>query len=407
MKAVLSDLPDDRYRDRRVFVRVDFNVPIQDGRVREDYRLRRVIPTIEYLSRRGARVILASHLGRPKGTRVPALSLKPVADRLASMLKVPGVRFIGEIVGEDVRKAVEGLQSGEVLLLENLRFHPGEETNDPQLSQELASLADLYVNEAFGTAHRAHASTYGAAQLFRERLAGFLVKKEMEVLDQVRDRPVRPFTVVVGGIKIKDKLSALQTLIPKADQILLGGTIAYTFLTAKGVSIGDSPVEKEYVPWAKDVLAQYGDHVRLPSDHVVALSLQERRGFQIVHGAVPEGFQGFDIGRETTLAYTHDLMRGEGTIFWNGPLGAFEVDEFADGTVDVARAMALAHGRGAMTVIGGGDTIAALRKAEVLETEVSHVSTGGGASLRYIGGEDLPGIAVLTDVETLNATRKS
>ncbi|TAK06824.1 MAG: phosphoglycerate kinase, partial [Candidatus Manganitrophaceae bacterium] len=211
------------------------------------------------------------------------------------------------------------------------------------------------------------------------------------------DHPARPFTVVVGGIKIKDKLSALKTLIPKADRILLGGGIAYTFLEAEGTAIGNSPVEKEHLPWAKEMMARYREKILLPVDHVVALGLEDRGGFQIVHGAIPEGFSGFDIGRETTRAYTHELMRGEGTIFWNGPLGAFEVDLFAEGTVDVARAMALAHGRGAFTVIGGGDTVAALRKAEVLETEVTHVSTGGGASLKFTGGDDLPGIAVLTE----------
>ncbi len=397
MKLVLSDLPGDRYAGRRVLVRMDLNVPLEGGRVQEDYRLRQSVPTIEYLSRHGARVIVAAHLGRPRGRRVAGLSLKPVADRLGRILKVPGVRFVGETVGKSVQQEVEKLQPGEVLLLENLRFHPGEAANDPEFCRELASLADLYVNDAFGTMHRAHASTYGAARLFPERLAGFLVQRELEVLTQVRDQPIRPFTVVVGGIKIQDKLSALKALIPKADRILLGGGIAYTFLAAQGVAMGGSPVEREHTAWAKEMLARYAEKIVLPVDHVIAISLESRKGFQIVHGSIPEGFKGFDIGRDTTLAYTHELMRGEGTIFWNGPLGVFEFDEFASGTVDIARAIALAHWRGAMTVVGGGDTIAALRKAEVLETEVSHVSTGGGASLLYIGGEDLPGIAVLTE----------
>jgi phosphoglycerate kinase len=397
MKMVLSDLSDDQYAGCRVFVRVDFNVPLEGAKVREDYRLRRAIPTIEYLSHRGAKVILASHLGRPKGKSVADLSLKPVADRLAMILKVPAVRFIEKIVDHDVAEAVERLKPGEVLLLENLRFHPGEEANDSAFSQKLASLADIYVNDAFGTMHRSHASTFGAAQLFRERLAGFLVQKEIRVLNQIRDNPTRPFTVVVGGIKIKDKLSALKALIPKADRVLLGGGIAYTMLLAKGVDIGSSPVEREYLDWAREMLAEYGGKLMLPLDHVIGMSLEERKGFQMVHGSIPEGFKGLDVGRETTLAYTHELMRGEGTIFWTGPLGAFEIDEFADGTVDIARAMALAHWRGAMTVVGGGDTISALRKAEVQETEISHISTGGGASLMYIGGEDLPGIAVLSD----------
>jgi 3-phosphoglycerate kinase len=397
MKQVVSDLPDDRYRERRVFVRVDFNVPISNGQIREDYRLRRTVPTIEYLSQRGAKVVLASHLGKPKGSVVPALSLKPVADRLREILKVPAVKFVGAVVGESVRQVVNAMKSGEVLLLENLRFESGEEANDPVFATQLASLAEIYVNDAFGTIHRAHASTYGAAQLFSKRLAGLLVSKEMEVLSQVRDHPAGPFRVVVGGIKIKDKLSALKALLPKADTVLLGGGIAYTFLAAEGVATGDSPVEQEFMPWAKEMLTQYRGKILLPEDHVIARSVEERDGLQNVHRAIPAGFKGLDIGRDASLTFAHEVLRGTGTVFWNGPLGTFEVDEFADGTVDIARAMALAHWRGAFTVIGGGDTVAALRKAEVLETEVSHVSTGGGASLKFIGGEALPGITVLSE----------
>lgn len=397
MKKCIFDCSDQDYSGKRVLVRVDFNVPILDGRIGEDYRLRRAVPTIEYLSQRGARVILASHLGKPKGKEVPELSLKPVADRLLTILKVPTIRFSRDIIGKSVTKTIDHMKPGEVLLLENLRFHSGEESNNPEFCAELASLGDLYVNEAFGTMHRAHASTVGAAQRFPLRLAGFLVQKEIEVLTRLRDNPFRPFTLVVGGIKIKDKLSALKTLIPKADRVLLGGGIAYTFLAAKGVEMGDSPVEKEFFPWAKEMLDKQGEKVHLPDDHVIAMSLERRRGFQIVHGTIPGGFRGFDIGRETSLVFTHKLMSGNGTVFWNGPLGMFEVNEFADGTVDTARALALAHWRGAMTVIGGGDTIAALRKAEVLETEASHISTGGGASLSYIGGENLPAMNVLTD----------
>ncbi len=397
MKKVISDLPDDRYTGRCVLVRVDFNVPIKNGQIREDYRLRRAIPTIEYLSQRGAKVILASHLGKPKGTVVPELSLKPVADVLRQMLRVPPVKFVGAVVGESVKQALNTIKPGEVLLLENLRFDRGEEANDPVFAKQLASLAEVYVNDAFGTMHRAHASTYGATHLFSDRVAGFLVRKEMEVLSQVRDHPARPFRVVVGGIKIKDKLSSLKALLPKADTVILGGGIAYTFLAAEGTATGDSPVEREFIPWAKEMLTRYGERILLPEDHVIARSAEERDGIQIVHRAIPPGFQGLDIGRKASLTFAHKLLGGTGTVFWNGPLGAFEVDEFADGTVDIARAMALAHWRGAFTVVGGGDTVAALRKAEVLETEISHVSTGGGASLKFIGGEELPGIAVLSE----------
>jgi phosphoglycerate kinase len=393
----ITDIPDERYAGNPVFVRVDFNVPFQDGKIREDYRLRCAIPTIEYLSQRGAKVILASHLGKPKGKRVPALSLKPVADRLSSILIVPEVKFVGKVVGKSVERTIEDMKKGEVLLLENLRFHPGEEANDPAFCQDLAGLGDIYVTEAFGTMHRSHASTYGAATLFRERLAGYLVEKELRALTRVRDEPIRPFIVVVGGIKIKDKLSALQALIPKADRLLLGGGIAFTFLASQGLVTGDSPVEDNFLSWATEMLTQYGEKVLLPTDHVIAKSLENVREVQMVRGTIPKGARGFDIGPETTLAYTHELMKERGTIFWNGPLGAFEEDEFAEGTVNIARAMALAHWRGAMTVIGGGDTVRALRKAEVYETEVSHISTGGGASLKYIGGEELPGLSVLTD----------
>lgn len=399
MKKSITDLSEAQYREKRVFVRVDFNVPITDGRVQEDYRLRRAVPTIEYLCARGAKVILASHLGKPKGTRESELSLKPIADRLRAMVKTSEVHFTGEVIGESVQTTIDRMKPGEVLLLDNLRFHAGEEANDPEFARQLASLADVYVNDAFGTMHRAHASTAGMAHHLTERLAGILVQKELEVLTEVRDQPVRPLTVMVGGIKIKDKLSALKALIPKADRVLLGGGIAYTFLAAQGIGMGDSPVEHEFAPWARETLERYREKIHLPTDHVIAMSLEQRRGFQIVHGGIPEGFRGFDIGRDTTLAYTHLLMRGEGTIFWNGPVGAFEVDDFSEGTVDIARATALAHWRGAKTVIGGGDTVAALRKAEVLETEVTHISTGGGASLTFIGGEELPGIAVLADKE--------
>ena len=397
MKRVIFDLPDDYYTGRHVFVRVDFNVPMSNGKIREDHRLRCAIPTIEYLSQRGATVILASHLGKPKGTVVPALSLKPVADRLREVLKVPAVKFVNAVVGKPVKHALAAMKPGEVLLLENLRFEPGEEANDPALAKQLASLADVYVNDAFGSSHRSHASTYGAAQLCTDRLAGLLVGKEINVLSHVRDHPIRPFRVVVGGIKLKDKLSALKALIPKADTVLVGGGIAYTFLAAQGVATGDSPVEQDFIPWAQDMLTKYREHILLPQDHVIAKSMERPDGIQIVHGTIPAGFKGLDIGCDTSLAFAHELLTGTGSVFWNGPLGAYEVDEFADGTVDIARAMALAHRRGAFTVVGGGDTVAAVRKAEVLETEISHVSTGGGASLKFIGGEELPGITVLSE----------
>ena len=397
MKMSISDIPDDFYKGKRVFIRVDFNVPVEKGKVREDYRIRRAILTIEYLTKRGAAVILASHLGRPKGKVVPNLSLKPVAERLSKVLRVRDVKFVDNCVGKNVKDIVNQLAEGEVLLLENLRFHKEEEANDTEFSKELASLADIYVNDAFSTSHRNHASTYGMASFFKHRLAGFLVQKEIEVLSKIRDNPDRPFTVIVGGAKIKDKISALKNLISKADRVLIGGGVAYTFLASKGVSVGDSPIEEDFSDWAKEVTTQSEEKIFLPEDHVIAPSVEKKGKAKVIYGAIPGGFKGFDIGQRTALRYTHEVMKGEGTVFWNGPMGVFEVDEFSHGTVDVARALALAYWRGAHTVVGGGDTVVALRKAEVLETEVDYVSTGGGASLEYLGGGDLPGISALSD----------
>jgi phosphoglycerate kinase len=399
MKMSISDMSDDFYKGKRVFVRVDFNVPTEKGKIREDYRIRRSIATIEYLAKRGAAVILASHLGRPKGKVVPESSLKPIAKRLSEVLRVRDVKFVDDCVGKDVKDIVNHLAEGEVLLLENLRFHKEEEANDVEFSKELASLADIYVNDAFSTSHRKHASTYGIASFFKYRLAGFLVQKEIEVLSKTRDNPDRPFIVIVGGAKIKDKISALKNLITKADRVLIGGAAAYTFLDSKGVCVGDSPVEEDFLDWAKEVMTRSEEKIFLPEDHVIAPSIEKKAEAKVIHGEIPGGFRGFDIGQSTVSRYTHEIMKGEGTVFWNGPMGVFEVDEFSHGTVDVARALALAYWRGAHTVVGGGDTVSALRKAEVLETEVGYVSTGGGASLEYLGGDDMPGISVLNDKE--------
>lgn len=397
MKIAISDMPDDFYKGKKVFVRVDFNVPIEKGRLREDYRIRRSIRTIEYLASRGAAVILASHLGRPKGKVVSDLSLKPVAERLSKVLRVKGVKFVNDCVGKKVKEKVEELMGGEVLLLENLRFHKEEEANDNDFSRDLASLADIYVNDAFSTSHRKHASTYGIASFFEHRLAGFLVQNEIEVLSKLRDNPDRPFTVVVGGAKIKDKIGALKNLISKADRVLIGGAVAYTFLSSKGISVGESLIEEDFLDWAQEVLTKSEEKIFLPEDHVVAPSMDKKAKAKVVQGEIPRGFMGFDIGQKTALRYTHEIMKGQGTVFWNGPMGAFEVDEFSHGTIDIARALSLAYWRGARTVVGGGDTAAALRKAEVLETEVDYVSTGGGASLEFLGGNELPGISILID----------
>jgi 3-phosphoglycerate kinase len=394
-KLVISDLPDSEFDGKRVFVRVDFNVPIRDGIISEDYRIRRSIPTIDYLIERGARVVLASHLGRPKGIMMPDLSLKPISYRLSELLG-KSVKFIGKVIGDEVKREVHELQGGEVMLLENLRFHKEEADNDPRFAEELASLADIYVNDAFGTSHRKHASTYGMAAYFDLRLAGFLLNRELKFLTKLRENPEHPFVVIVGGAKIKDKIHALKNLLEKADKVLIGGGVAYTFLKAEGVNVGSSLTEDEMINWAKDALSEYRDKIFLPIDHVAAESIEKRKTYMVVDYEIPSGLKGFDIGPKTVRKYTSEI-KGIGSIFWNGPMGVFEVDDFSTGTTHIARAVALATWRGATTVVGGGETISAIRKAEVLDSEIVHISTGGGALLEFLGGEELPGISILND----------
>ena len=394
-KAVISDIPDKELKGKKVFVRVDFNVPIKDGRISEDYRIRRTVPTIDYLIEKGAKVILGSHLGRPKGRDLPGLSLRPVAHRLTELLG-RDVKFSQKIIGKDVHYEADNLNNGGVLLLENLRFHIEERNNDEQFSKELASLADIYVNDAFGTSHRAHASTYGMALHFDRKVAGFVVNKEIMFMSTMLLNPIKPYVVIVGGAKIKDKIGAMKNLMEKADKVLLGGGIAYTFLRAKGVPIGNSICEDEMVPWAKEALDKYGEKIFLPIDHVVAESFENRKTSIVVDNEIPDDYHGFDIGPKTMTAYASHI-KGNGTIFWNGPMGLFEDSDFSAGTTQIARSMALATWRGATTVIGGGDTISAMRNAEVLDLEITHISTGGGASLEFLGGSDLPGITVLDD----------
>ena len=394
-KMVVSDLPDSTFEGRRVFVRVDFNVPIKDGVISEDYRIRRTIPTIDYLIERGAKVILASHLGRPRGMVIPDLSLRPVSLRLSELLG-KHVSFIEYRLNDEVKMAVHELQEGEVMLLENLRFHKEETENDPHFSKEIASLADIYVNDAFGTSHRKHASTYGMAFNFDLRLAGFLVNRELKFLTRLRENPDHPYVVIVGGSKIKDKINALKNLLEKADKVLIGGGVAYTFLKAKGVNVGGSITEDEMIDWVRESLEEYEEKIFLPIDHVVAESLEQRKICMVVDQEIPEHFKGFDIGPKTVNLYTSEI-KATGSIFWNGPMGVFEVSDFSAGTTHIARAIALATWRGATTVIGGGDTIAAIRKAEVMDSEIVHISTGGGASLEFLGGAELPGISVLCD----------
>lgn len=396
-RLVISDVPDSMLEGKRVFVRVDFNVPIKGGEINEDYRIRRAIPTIDYLIEKKAKVVLASHLGRPKGNVISDLSLKPIALRLSELLG-KSVKFTGMVRGEEVAKSIEELNNGEVMLLENLRFHKEETDNDPEFSKELASFADIYVNDAFGTSHRKHASTYGMASYFDLKLSGFLVSRELKFLTRIRENPERPFIVIVGGGKIKDKINALSNFIEKADKVLLGGGVAYTFLKAKGVNIGNSIVDDERLEWAKESLEKFGDKIYLPVDHVVAGSFERRKNCMVMDKEIPDGLQGFDIGPKTAANYNHQI-KGNGSIFWSGPMGVFEVDDFSAGTTQVARTVALATWRGATTVVGGGDTIASIRKAEVLDSEITHISTGGSALLAFLGGEVLPGISILNRKE--------
>ena len=391
MLRSISDLDDIQYYGKKVLVRVDFNITINNGAVTEDYRIRSAIPTIEYLVKRGAKVILASHLGRPK-FRDHNNTLAPVAVRLKEILN-RNVDFINDCIGPAVQAKINKLNYGGILLLENLRYYPEEQNNDPEFSKSISSLADIYVNDAFSTSHRKHASTYGAVKNFQIRLSGFSLKKEIEYLSMIRYNPKKPFTLVIGGSKIKDKIGALENLLPKADKLLIGGAAAYTFLKAKGIKIGNSLFDEEHYDWVKKALSSYGDKILLPVDHVVS---SEENSFSTITGDIPDGMSGFDIGNETSMMYSSEIGgNGFGTIFWNGPMGMFEVGQFSAGTMSVAKSMALAFWRGAMTLVGGGDSIAALKKSGVSENEVTHLSTGGGATLRFLAGDKMPGIEAL------------
>jgi phosphoglycerate kinase len=391
---IISDLEDSKFKNKRVFVRVDFNVKIENGSVGEDYRIRMTIPTIEYLIKRGAKVLLASHLGRPDAP-APQYSLAPVTNRLSEILARSKVRFVDDCIGDKVENVTSEMQPGDVLLLENLRFYKEEETNEQHFCKSLASLADIYVNDAFSTSHRKHSSTYGAAGLFETRLAGLNLSKEIEYLSMIKEKPTKPFSLVIGGIKIKDKIGALENLLPTADKLLIGGGAAYTFLKAKGVKVGNSIVDYDHLPWVTKALSEFGPKILLPVDHLVASS-KDDNFTTMVKNDIPDGMAGFDIGNDTVHRYSLEIGgNGGGTVFWNGPMGLFEIGAFSNGTTNVAKSMALAFWRGSKTLIGGGDTLEAMKRAGVTESEVSHVSTGGGATLRFLAGDEMPGINVL------------
>jgi phosphoglycerate kinase len=394
MRSIL-EFEDSNYYGKKVLMRVDFNVSMDDGVIGEDYRIRMAIPTIEYLTKRGAKLILMSHLGRPMSSE-KKYSLGPVAKWLSEILPVNKVKFANDCVGSAVEKEIAAMEKGDVLLLENLRFHKEEELNDQEFSNHLASMGDFYVNDAFSTSHRRHASTCGAALLFNKRAAGLNLKREVEYLSMIRDDPIKPLILVVGGVKIQDKIGALENLLPKADKLLLGGATAYTFLLAKGSKTGNSLIDNEHLAWATEALSSYGEKIMLPMDHIVSSSVNESSSAEVVEGNIPNGLAGFDIGIQTAQRYSSEIGGStSGTIFWNGPMGSFEVPMFANGTINIAKSMALAFWRGSKTLVGGGDTIQAMKTAGVSEGEVTHVSTGGGATLRFLAGDLMPGLQAL------------
>jgi phosphoglycerate kinase len=381
---------------KRVFCRVDFNVPMQDGVITDDTRIRAAVPTIRFLRDAGAKVILASHFGRPKGQVVEEMRLTPVAQHLSGLLGTE-VKKLNDSVGPEVEAAVAGMQNGDVILLENVRFHAGEEKNDPELAKSFAQLADLFVNDAFGAAHRAHASTAGIAD-YIPAVAGLLMEKEIRFLGGVLSRPERPFTAIVGGAKVKDKIAVIENLLTKVDHLIIGGGMANTFLKAQGYGIGASLCEDDKLDLARTLMEQAkerGVQLLMPVDVVVADRFAADADKQTVSiDAIPEGWMALDIGPKTVELYRKVIVDSK-TVVWNGPMGVFEMDAFASGTIGVAKAMEACQGT---TIIGGGDSVAAVEKAGVAE-HMTHISTGGGASLEFMEGKELPGVAVLQDNE--------
>ena len=403
-KKTLANLSSADLSGKRVLVRVDFNVPVDDhGKITDDTRIRAALPTIQYLTSNGAKVILASHFGRPKGDDFAArvtdkFRLTPVGDRLAEVLGKPVVKT-NDCIGDDVAAKVAAMNNGDVLLLENVRFHPEEEKNTPEFAKQLAAIADLYVNDAFGTAHRAHASTEGVTQYLKPSVAGFLIEKELKYLQAAVDAPVRPLAAIIGGSKVSSKITVIEALLDKVDKLFIGGGMIFTFYKARGLSVGKSLVEEEFLDLARTLEAkakEKGVELLLPTDVVVADKFAPDAESQTVSvEGIPNGWMGLDIGPDSVKVFQAALGDVK-TVIWNGPMGVFEFDKFAVGTDAIAHTLAGLTKTGTTTIIGGGDSVAAVEKAGLAD-QMSHISTGGGASLELLEGKELPGIAALDD----------
>ncbi|MCK5086530.1 MAG: phosphoglycerate kinase [Melioribacteraceae bacterium] len=386
-------------KGKKVLVRVDFNVPLDENqKITDDRRITAALPTIEKIIGDGGKVILMSHLGRPKGEVKPEFSLKPVADRLDELVE-KDVQFASDCIGDDVNKIVGKMNDGDLLLLENLRFHVEETNNDPDFAKQLASLGDVYINDAFGSAHRAHASTEGVTKYIDVCAAGYLMQKELDYLDKAIANPQRPFTAILGGAKISGKIDVVENLLPKVDNLIIGGGMAYTFLKAMGYDIGESLLDEEKLSLATKMLKTFESadvHVMLPIDVVAAKEFSNDSPFENVDvDRIPPNYMGLDIGTKTREIFKNIVLKS-GTIVWNGPMGVFEFSNFAEGTNTIAEALAEATSNGAISIVGGGDSAAAIKNAG-LEDKVSHISTGGGASLEFLEGKTLPGVAALND----------
>lgn len=394
-KMTLQDID---VKGKKVLMRVDFNVPIENGKITDDNRIVQALPSINHVAEQGGLLILTSHLGRPGGEAKPEFSLKPVAEHLRTLVDAQ-VYFAEDCIGEKAEKVINQAKPGEIVLLENVRFHAGEKANDETFCKALASHADLFVNDAFGSSHRAHASVAGVANYLQPAVSGFLLEKEIKYLNESINSPRHPFVAILGGAKVSDKIGVIENLLNKVDSIILGGGMTYTFYRAKDIPTGNSLVEEDKINLAGELLEkaeEAGVNVMLPMDSVVAKEFKNEAEHKVVdEDGIEEGWMALDIGPQSSIAFGNVIKKAQ-TVVWNGPMGVFEMDNFADGTFSVAEALAEATKLGATTIIGGGDSASAIKKAG-LEDQVSHVSTGGGASLEFLEGKELPGVAALTD----------